>query len=248
MFVNLRPFLLLMSILTPNPVNDLIWNTAWRSPIFRRKFVVGVICLLALLGAFPIFFQIIERHSGPVLNDWVLNRLPPTDVSLIIFLVIWAAALLLLVRVRRSPAIFMMFTYSYILISLSRMISINLFPLNPPVGLIPMIDPITNAFYGKVYITKDLFYSGHTSTIFLIFLCLRRRLDRLLVFIGSLIVGGLLLVQHVHYTIDVMGAFVFSYPFYRLGKWLGLSGWNNIEHPVDRMASPESDQQNLSKK
>ncbi|WP_420149470.1 phosphatase PAP2-related protein [Spirosoma sp.] len=236
-----------MSILTPHPVNDILWNDAWRSPVFRRKFIIGIVSFLALLGAFPIFFQIIEKHTGPVLNDWVLARIPSVDVSLIIFLVIWASALLLLIRARRSPSIFMMFVYSYIIISLSRMISINLFPLNPPVGLIPMVDPITNAFYGKVYITKDLFYSGHTSTIFLIFLCLRRRLDRLLVFIGSLIVGALLLVQHVHYTIDVVGAFVLSYPFYRLGKWLALSGWNNVEHPVDKV-SPEADPRDLSGK
>ena len=101
-----------------------------------------------------------------------------------------------------------------------------------------MVDPITNAFYGKVYITRDLFYSGHTSTIFLIFLCLRRRWDRLLALIGSLIVGSLLLVQHVHYTIDVLGAFVFTYPLYWCGKWLALSGSNNVEHPVDQKASP----------
>ena len=227
-----------MSIFTPNPINDLIWQTAWKSTIFRRKFVVGVICLLVLLGTFPYFFQVIEQHRGPVLNDWVLSRIPPQDVSLIIFLVIWALALLLLVRARRSPAIFMTFVYSYILVSLSRMLSINLFPLDPPVGLLPMVDPITNAFYGKVYITRDLFYSGHTSTIFLIFLCLRRRWDRLFSLIGALIVGSLLLVQHVHYTIDVLGAFVFPYPLYRLGKWLALSGWNNVEHPVDQKASP----------
>ncbi|MBD2704324.1 hypothetical protein IC229_27015 [Spirosoma sp. BT702] len=227
-----------MSLFTPNPVDDLVWRIAWKSPVFRRKFIAGSISLLALLGAFPTFFQIIEQHSGPVLNDWVLNQIPPLDVSLIIFLVIWAAALLLLIRVRRSPAIFMMFVYSYVIVSLSRMISINLLPLDPPVGLIPMVDPITNAFYGKVYITKDLFYSGHTSTIFLIFLSLRRWWDRVLVFIGSLIVGALLLVQHVHYTIDVMGAFVFTYPLYRLGKWFALSGWNNVAKSTNPKASP----------
>ena len=164
------------------------------------------------------------------------KNLPPTDVSLLIFGVIWAAALLLLIRARRNPAIFMMFVYSYVIISLSRMLSINLFPLNPPVGLLPMVDPITNAFYGEVYITKDLFYSGHTSTLFLIFLCLRQQRDRLFAFIGSLLVGSLLLVQHVHYTIDVLGAFIFTYPLYRLGKWLALSGWNAVKEP--KKASP----------
>ena len=218
-----------MSILTPNPTGDLIWQAAWQSSVFRWKFFIGLLGTLALLFTFPAFFQTIERHTGPVLNDWVLNQLPPRDVSLGIFLTIWATALLLLIRARFSPAVFMMFTYGYIIVSLSRMLSINLVPLDPPVGLIPLIDPISNAFYGKTYITKDLFYSGHTSSIFLMFLCLRRWWDRLFAFIGSLLVGSLLLVQHVHYTVDVLGAFVFTYPLYWLGKKIALSGWNNVE-------------------
>ncbi|QJW89293.1 hypothetical protein HNV11_07785 [Spirosoma taeanense] len=222
-----------MSILTPDPTGDLAWRAAWRHPAFRTKFILGLLGILGLLLTFPFFFQTIERHTGPVLNDWVLNQLPPTDVSLAIFLIIWATALLLLIRARRSPAVFMMFVYSYIIVSLSRMLSINLVPLDPPVGLIPLIDPISNAFYGKTYITKDLFYSGHTSTIFLMFLCFRQWWDRLLALIGSLIVGSLLLVQHVHYTVDVLGAFVFTYPLYWLGKRLALSGWNDAERNID---------------
>jgi hypothetical protein len=230
-----------MSILTPDPTGDLVWGAAWQSSVFRWKFITGLIGTVALLLTFPYFFQTIEHHSGPVLEDWVLNRLPPQDVSLYIFLVIWATALLLLVRARRSPVIFMLFVYGYLIVSLSRMLSINLVPLDPPVGLIPLVDPLSNAFYGKTYITKDLFYSGHTSTIFLMFLCFRRWGDRLFALLGSCIVGGLLLVQHVHYTIDVLGAFVFTYPLYWIGKRLALSGWNNVEHPVDRIdqkASP----------
>lgn len=227
-----------MSILTPNPVNDLAWQAAWQSPLFRRKLVVGLLGVLAILITFPYFFQTIEQHTGPVLTDWVLDRLPPQDVSLLIFLTIWASGLLLLIRVRRSPTIFMMFIYAYIFITLSRMLSINLVPLNPPVGLIPLVDPLTNAFYGDKYITKDLFYSGHTSTIFLIFMCLRRKWDRFFTFVGTLLVAAGLLMQHVHYTIDVVGAFVFTYPFYRLGKWIALSGWNNVEKPVDQKATP----------
>jgi hypothetical protein len=227
-----------MSILTPDPTGDLVWGAAWRSSVFRLKFFIGLVGTIILLLAFPYFFQTIEQHSGPVLHDWVLNQLPPHDVSLAIFLIIWATALLLLIRARRSPVVFMLFVYGYIIVSLARMISINLLPLDPPIGLIPLIDPISNAFYGKTYITKDLFFSGHTSTIFLMFLCFRRGTDRLIAFIGSLLVGGLLLVQHVHYTIDVLGAFVFTYPLYWIAKRLALSGWNNVEHPVDQKASP----------
>ncbi|GAB3010705.1 phosphatase PAP2-related protein [Spirosoma pulveris] len=229
-----------MSILTPNPIGDFVWQKAWQFPAFRRKFILGVILILILLLTFPYFFQTIQQHSGPVLNDWVLDQLPAQDVSLGIFLSIWATALLLVIRARRSPAIFMLFIYGYLIVSLSRMISINLVPLDPPVGLIPLIDPLSNAFYGKTFITKDLFYSGHTSTIFLMFLCLRRRWDRLFALIGTLIVGSLLLVQHVHYTIDVLGAFVFTYPLYWLGKKFALSGWNTLdtERNDDQNASP----------
>ena len=218
-----------MGILSPDPTGDLAWQMAWQHPVFRWKFFIGLLGTVALLMTFPWFFQTIEGHTGPVLNDPVLNRLPPRDVSLGTFLTIWAAALLILIRARRGPAVFMLFTYGYILVSLSRMLSINLFPLDPPPGLIPLVDPISNAFYGEKYITKDLFYSGHTSSIFLIFLCLRRWWDRLFALMGSLVVGSLLLVQHVHYTVDVLGAFVFTYPLYWLGKRIALSGWNYVD-------------------
>jgi len=218
-----------MGILTPDPTGNLTWQTAWQHRVFRQKLFIGVVAAILLLLAFPYFFQTIQQKSGPVLNDWVLDQLPPTDVSAAIFLIIWATALMLVIRARRSPAVFMLFVYSYVIVSLSRMISISLVPLDPPVGLIPLIDPISNAFYGKTYITKDLFYSGHTSTIFLMFLCFRQRLARLMALLGSLVVGGLLLAQHVHYTVDVLGAFIFTYPLYRLGKWLALSGWNKVD-------------------
>ena len=221
-----------MSILTPKETGDLAWKTAWKYPIFRWKLIIGVIGVIMLLLTFPYFFQTIEGHSGPVLNDVVLDQLPPKDVSLVIFLTIWASALLILVRARRSPVIFMLFSYGYIIVSLARMLTINLFPLDPPGGLIPLVDPLSNAFYGAKYITKDLFFSGHTSSILLIFMSLRRRWDRLFAFVGSLIVGSLLLVQHVHYTIDVLGAFAFTYPLYWIGKKIALSGWSNAENPV----------------
>ena len=96
------------------------------------------------------------------------------------------------------------------------MTCIALISLNPPAGLIPMADPITNQFYGAHYITHDLFFSGHTTTVFLIFLCLKNKTDRLYTLIASVILGFLLLIQHVHYTVDVLAAPVLTYAVFRL--------------------------------
>jgi PAP2 superfamily C-terminal len=106
--------------------------------------------------------------------------------------------------------------WAYNGVTLVRMACIGLLSLNPPTGLIPLADPITNQFYGKHYITHDLFFSGHTTTVFLIFLCLRKKSDRMYAFFASVLLGILLLVQHVHYTIDVLAAPVFTYAVYRL--------------------------------
>jgi len=59
-----------------------------------------------------------------------------------------------------------------------------------------------------------LFFSGHTATVFLLFLCLKKKQDKWLALGGSVLTGFLLLVQHVHYTIDVLAAPVFTYFIY----------------------------------
>jgi hypothetical protein len=98
------------------------------------------------------------------------------------------------------------------------MISIIVLPLNPPNELIELIDPISNSFYGSKFITKDLFYSGHTATQFLMFLCLQKRGDKLVTFISTIAIGVLVLVQHVHYTIDVVAAPFFTYLVFIITK------------------------------
>jgi hypothetical protein len=106
--------------------------------------------------------------------------------------------------------------WAYNGVTLVRMACIGLVSLNPPAGLIPLMDPITNQFYGQRYITHDLFFSGHTTTVFLIFLCLKKKTDRIYALFASIALGFLLLVQHVHYTVDVLAAPLFTYGVYRL--------------------------------
>ena len=68
---------------------------------------------------------------------------------------------------------------------------------------------------GQQYpITKDLFFSGHTSTLFLMFLITQHKKVKATLLTISIIVPILLLVQHVHYTIDILAAPVFAYAIF----------------------------------
>ena len=193
------------------------WKKAWASRRFRNKLIAGFITIAAILSAFPLFFQVIEKRHGILLHDWLLYQVPVHDVSIFIFLLIWASTLLLLIRFVQDPEILQRFLWSYIFLCLLRMITIGLFPLEPPEHLLPLADPIANSFYGTHFVTRDLFFSGHTATVFLMALNLKRPVDKGLVFIASLCIGILVLVQHVHYSIDVIAA-----PFLTTGVyWLG---------------------------
>ena len=152
------------------------------------------------------------------MHDWLLAAIPPHNVSVAIFSVIWGMALLILYRAIYNPEIYINYCWTLILVCIARLATISLVPLAPPVGLINLTDPLTGIFYGESTITKDLFFSGHTATLTLIFLCLEKRTDKIIGFFAILIVAVLLLVQHIHYTIDILAAPVFVYGCYRLTR------------------------------
>lgn len=100
------------------------------------------------------------------------------------------------------------------------MISISLVALNPPIGLIPLSDPLTGIFYGEATITKDLFFSGHIATVTLILLCLEKRNDKIVAFFSIIAIAILLVIQHIHYTIDILASPIITYICYRFTKFV----------------------------
>ena len=197
------------------------WSEAWTSSLFRRKIIGALISFFALTLFFmPHFFAVIEMRQGVVLNDWLLQRIPARDSSITIFIFLWSAILLIIFRSIQQPAIFLRAMYLFIILTIVRLISISLVPLDPPPGLIHIKDPLTSLSYGggQVFMTKDLFFSGHTANLFLFYLCLQRKRDKQFALLATITVGILVLVQHVHYTIDVIVAFIFTYLLVRLTR------------------------------
>ena len=190
------------------------WGQAWVEPWFKEKFLLGLSCFVTLLSVFPIFYQHIEKRNGFVNEDFILNILPAYDMSMPIFIITWFIAILMIVRSIQNPTIFITFLYGFIILNLARFVSISLIHFNPPPDLIPITDPISNIFYGNSYVTKDLFFSGHTATQFLCYLCLQKKINKFLALLATIIMGILVLIQHVHYTVDVVSAPIFAYICY----------------------------------
>jgi membrane-associated phospholipid phosphatase len=172
---------------------------------------MGMAILIPILCFFPYFFQTIEQRHGIVLDDPILRALSPHNVSVPLFIIIWTLSLLSIVRAAQHPWMFLTFLWAFIPLTLFRMLTISLVPLDPPIGLVGLVDPLSNFFYGPKFITRDLFFSGHTSTVFLLYLCLPGKGDKKFAMVVTLSVAVLLLVQHVHYTLDVLGGFLFGW-------------------------------------
>nr|WP_221269056.1 phosphatase PAP2-related protein [Mucilaginibacter sp. X5P1] len=184
------------------------------------RLISGSIIIFAIIIYLPYFFRGIEQRQGVVLHDWLLAQVPPHNVSVAIFIIIWGMGLLILYRALYRPSIYLVYAWSLIFVCIARMICISIVALNPPVGLIPLSDPLTGVFYGQALITKDLFFSGHITTVMLIFLCLEKKTDKIIAFFSIIAIAVLLIIQHIHYTIDILAAPVITYTVYRFTLYL----------------------------
>ncbi len=69
--------------------------------------------------------------------------------------------------------------------------------------------------------TSDLFFSAHTGLPFLLALaCWDNKLLRYIFLLSSLGGGTIVLLGHIHYSIDVLGAFFVTYTIFHIAKHL----------------------------
>ena len=198
------------------------WRESWQDIRFRIQLFITAILLVVTVHLISDFFDFIESRPGVLISDPFLNLFQPKDVTWITFIVIYLSVLVVLVYLSWQPRQLVLAFQAYIILLLARMLSMYLLPLEAPAHLIPLEDPFIESISSAV-LTKDLFFSGHTSTMFLLALVSKNKAMKIFFLTCTLLVAAFVLIQHVHYTVDVVAAPFYSYGCYRLGLFLHTS-------------------------
>ena len=200
------------------------WKAAFEDQTFTLKFVGALAVFLIFPFKADDYFQWIQLREGTQWNDPILNTIPALNVSYPIFGIIYLSVIYLLFRLLHDPKRFLWFAWAFNLETAFRFATIYFVALNPPAGLVDLHDPLAEIFiYGEnMAITKDLFFSGHTATMVFVCFYLPSAKERWWAILLSLLLVILLLIQHVHYSLDILAAPVFTLAAIWIVKKIGI--------------------------
>lgn len=192
------------------------WKEFLKSKKNKTELVVTLILLAVVLASLANFLNFVEARQGVVLPDPILNLFNPIDLTWLIFALIYLSLISAIAALINNPKQLMFAIQLYILMVVLRIIAMYLMPLEPPLKMITLNDPLVEFFGTGQTLTKDLFFSGHTATLFILFLVSEKKVFKIIFLISTIAVAITVLLQHVHYTIDVFAAIFFTYACYKL--------------------------------
>ena len=198
------------------------WSYVIKSTRYRWAiaFCAGMISLMVLY--MPTYYEeIIQTKPGIILNDLILNAFIPRNWSITIFIILYASLVhIIYVSVKNPNAIVVGMT-TYCAVNLIRMGTMYTLTLEPPPGMILLVDPIaTWLVYPDSGFAKDLFFSGHVSSMMAIVLVESNKRIKILKIVATVVVGVLLAWQHVHYTLDLVVAPFVTYAVFTIVRRL----------------------------
>ena len=188
------------------------WRESFQNQKFKIWFISIILLLLIFLVSVPWYFKnVIEPKPGIQLNDILLNLFLPVDHSILIFILIYATITASLVSLVQKPTQLLLALTAYCMMNYLRVVTLWLFTLEPPIGIIPLTDTILEKFiYSNTVILKDLFFSGHMATLTILACVEENRKWKIAKWFVTITVGLLLMHQRVHYAVDVLAGVVVS--------------------------------------
>ncbi len=197
------------------------WKEALNNPRFRVHLLASILGLAAFAISLPYFFNnVLLNKPGVALTDPILLFFAPKDWSVEIFIILYFCTTISLTTNFIEPKTVLLGTQVYVVVNFMRMTSLYLFTLEAPEGIIPLNDPfLTHVAYGQPVYVKDLFFSGHVATLFLLFLVEKRQVLKWVLLLSTGVVAMFLAWQRVHYLLDILAAPLITWLVYRFFCW-----------------------------
>lgn len=206
----------------PRPHREL-WRR-YRYYASQQEFRVSVlISAVMFFGSVVVSFFAIQyatkQASSPV-TDIILSNTPVVNVGGLFvvstLLLIAFITLLLLAHPKRIPFALHSMTLFFII----RSAFISLTHIGPfPSQVETTLD--VGTLISRFLFSSDLFFSAHTGIPFLLALIFWRERNIRHIFLAwSVFMGTIVLLGHLHYTIDVVSAFFITYGIFHIAEWL----------------------------
>ena len=173
-----------------------------------------------MLIILPNFLAYVETRKGAVINDPVLNLFAPLDVTWFTFIILYGSILFAIFYFLPRPVLMTKAIATYGIMVFFRIIAMFILPLDPPAQMIALKDPFVESFGQSTTLTRDLFFSGHTAIMFIFFLVADNKKIKRFLLAGTIAIAILVLLQHVHYSVDVFVAFFVAYASYAITQKL----------------------------
>lgn len=170
----------------------------------------GLFFILAIIINFYAGLYAKESASSPV-TDIILSNIPVFNVGLIFVYIPFILLFLTICIFIKEPKDLPFVTCSVSLLILIRSLFVSLTHLGPFPSAINIDSILVNNFtFGA-----DLFFSGHVGIPFLMALIYWKNKKWRYVFLfSSIMFSAVVLMGHLHYSIDVLSAFFITYSVY----------------------------------
>ncbi len=192
-------------------------ETAPAKPVSKWRYYAslleGIILFIVSVFVTHLASRYAEINASNYVEDIILSNTPVFDFELIfvhgaIMLSLFVVVLCLFFR---KTAPFLIKTVSFFIIIRAMFVSLT------HLGAYPTKLSLDSRMLDFITTGNDLFFSGHTGLPFLIALIFWNHVYIRTLFLASSVVFGIIvLLSHLHYSIDVFAAFFITYSIYHI--------------------------------
>jgi len=209
---------------------------SYRECFTNRYFIVSFfssfILLIVSFVVQAIASSYVTRSMSGSVADIVLSNIPVYNVGGIF---VWGTVALLVIGVLVSLRTIRYVPFavkSVAIFSLIRSFFVSLTHISPfPTRLLIDSRFFSDTFvFNGIFNGNDLFFSGHTGLPFLLALMFWDNKKLRYIFLGfSITFAVVVLLGHLHYTIDVLAAYFITYTIFHICKYLFKRDWQMFQ-------------------